>query len=38
MMYIKEGKVLTAELDELLGWLWNILWVLKGLPPFMPYS
>lgn len=31
MICIKEVKVLTTELDEVLGWLWSIIWVLMGL-------
>lgn len=31
MICIKGVKVLTTELDEVLGWLWSIIWVLMGL-------
>ena len=31
MIFIKGEKVLTTDLDEVLGWLWSIIWVLMGL-------
>lgn len=36
-MLIKGGQVLITELDEVLGWLQSILWVLMGLAVPVPY-